>query len=99
MVELFGRSERALFLTAIIYITVRTSLLYTRPTLIIFNFVVELFGRSERVSPFSHSWSHLLSAVQVHTTTQCMFYREQLGPTPPKAGHGRVKSQYKTNLV
>ena len=22
-------------------------------------------------------WSYLLSAVQVHTTTQCMFYREQ----------------------
>jgi hypothetical protein len=26
-------------------------------------------------------WSYLLSVFQVHTTTHCMFYREQLGPT------------------
>jgi hypothetical protein len=30
-------------------------------------------------------WSYLLSNVQVHTTTHCMFYREQLDPAPPKA--------------
>ena len=33
-------------------------------------------------------WSYLLLAVQVHTTTHCMFYREQLGPTPSKTGYG-----------
>ena len=36
------------------------------------------------------NWSkwdpHILSAIQVHTTTCCMFYREQLlDPAPPKA--------------
>ena len=30
-------------------------------------------------------WGYLLSVVQVHTTTHCMFYREQLNPAPPKA--------------
>ena len=31
-------------------------------------------------------WSCLLSAFQVHTTTHCRFYREQLGPAHHKAG-------------
>jgi len=30
--------------------------------------------------------SYLLSAVQVCTTTHCLFCREQLGSAPPKAG-------------
>ena len=30
-------------------------------------------------------WSYLLSNVQLHTTTHCRFYREQLDPAPPKA--------------
>ena len=28
------------------------------------------------------AWIYLLLAVQVHTTTDCRFYREQLGPAP-----------------
>ena len=32
-------------------------------------------------------WSYLFSAVQARTTTHCRFYREQLGPASPKAGH------------
>jgi hypothetical protein len=31
------------------------------------------------------SWSYLLLTVQVHTTTHCRVYREQLGPASPKA--------------
>lgn len=32
-----------------------------------------------------------LSAAQVHTTTHCMYYREQpLGPAPPKADPARL---------
>lgn len=34
--------------------------------------------------------SYLLSAVQVHTTTYCKFYREQLGLVTIKAGPGQV---------
>ena len=30
--------------------------------------------------------SYLLSAIQVYTTTHCMFYREQLSPASPKGG-------------
>ena len=33
---------------------------------------------------WASGWSYLLSAVQVHTTTHCMFYREQLVPVLPK---------------
>ena len=33
-------------------------------------------------------WSYLLSAVQVHTTTHCNIYREQLDHAPPKTGPG-----------
>jgi hypothetical protein len=32
----------------------------------------------------------LFSAVKVHTTTHCRFYREQLVPTPHKAGPGSM---------
>ena len=34
--------------------------------------------------------SYLPSNVQVNTTKHCRFYREQLSPTPPKAGPGQT---------
>jgi len=41
------------------------------------------------VSAFSQLGPHLLSAIQVHTTTHCRFYREQqLGHAPPKIDPG-----------
>jgi len=41
----------------------------------------------ELIRPFAPiltlRWRYLLSNVQVHTTTHCRFYREQLGPALP----------------
>jgi hypothetical protein len=46
------------------------------------------------IEPIAYNWapcrSYLLHAVQVHTTTRCRFYREQLGPTPPIPGPGAI---------
>jgi hypothetical protein len=43
----------------------------------------------QQIGPFAPSWvprwSYLISVVQVHTTTHCKIYTEQLSPTPPKA--------------
>lgn len=43
----------------------------------------------QQIGPFAPNgvprWSYLISAVQVHTTTHCKIYTEQLSPTPPKA--------------
>ena len=45
-------------------------------------------------------WSCILSAVQVHTTTHCMFYREQqLGPAYPKADPGSNRTNVVPNCV
>jgi hypothetical protein len=40
------------------------------------SYLPEVYGTPLR----GHCWSCLLLIVQVHTTTHCMFYREQLGP-------------------
>jgi hypothetical protein len=46
------------------------------------------------IEPIAYNWApcrgYLLHAVQVHTTTRCRFYREQLGPTPPMPGPGAI---------
>ena len=43
----------------------------------------------QQIGPFAPNgvprWSYLISAVQVHTTSHCKIYKEQLSPTPPKA--------------
>jgi hypothetical protein len=55
------------------------------------------------IEPIAYNWApcrgYLLHAVQVHTTTRCRFYREQLGPTPPMPGPGAIQKLLTDNVM